>query len=76
MKTNDKKPIRSEENTKMTISLPVKLLEKIDSNATKDRRNRSQWLVLELEKLIEKLESETSLKSVESTQQRQQRKAK
>jgi hypothetical protein len=46
------KPIRNESNSKMTISLPVALLEKIDEAARKDRRNRSQYLVVELEKLL------------------------
>ena len=34
-----------------TLSLPPDLLEWIDAQATTDRRTRSQWVALELEKL-------------------------
>jgi len=45
-------PKRSEDQDRITFSLPKKLKEKIDSACKNDRRPRSQWLILQLEKIV------------------------
>jgi hypothetical protein len=46
--------IRSKENCAITISLPKSLVAQIDELARADRRNRSNWIVVQLEDLIKK----------------------
>lgn len=48
---------RAKDKTTMTVSIERQLLHRIDALAKKDRRNRSNWVVSELEKRVAILES-------------------
>ena len=48
----EKKHDRADGKTSMTISLPKELLERIDAAAKKDKRPRSNWVVLKLEQAL------------------------
>jgi hypothetical protein len=56
MKTN---PRRSEDNTTLTISLPKSLKNRLQTAASADSRKISPWCVLQLEKVVDRLESQT-----------------
>jgi metal-responsive CopG/Arc/MetJ family transcriptional regulator len=60
MKNKGKQPVRSADNSRMTVSLPKSLLEKIDSRAAQDNRKRSNWVV----KALEDLFAENGLRSL------------
>jgi hypothetical protein len=45
---------RAAGQSQITLSLPTQLKDKITSLAKEDRRNRSNWVVVELEKIVER----------------------
>jgi len=45
----------SEPYDKISVNVPHSLLEKIDEAAAKDRRNRTSWLIYNLEQLLDRL---------------------
>jgi len=45
-------PARNPGNTRVTISLPKGLLDRIDAAAAGDHRNRSSWIVKKLDDLL------------------------
>jgi hypothetical protein len=49
---------RAEGETQITVSLPKWLKDAITDLACQDRRSRSKWVVLELEKIIERKKAE------------------
>lgn len=55
---------------KISVSFPSALLERIDALAAEDRRPRSQWIAIQLERLImeqeQQQEQHAPLESVES----------
>ena len=53
MSTKTNAASHSEGAAKVSVSFPPGLLEKIDREAAKDRRPRSQWIALQLEKLFD-----------------------
>jgi len=68
MKTPPKTtPKRSDDQDRITFSLPKKLKERIDLECKNDRRTRSQWLILQLEKIcgvsLEVVEAEKNSKA-------------
>ena len=52
------KPTRNPENTSLTISLPKVLKSRIERAAKDDRRPVSPWCVIELEKILDRIESQ------------------
>lgn len=52
---------RAEDKATMTVSLPATLLQKIDVCAAGERRTRSNWVVLKLERAVELYESQKKL---------------
>jgi metal-responsive CopG/Arc/MetJ family transcriptional regulator len=55
------KGVRRKENRTITISLPKSLVADIDALARTERRSRSNWIVIRLEKLVKE---KTKLKKV------------
>lgn len=45
-------PERSPDQDRITFSLPKRLKDRIDLECAKDRRTRSQWLNIQLEKIV------------------------
>ena len=52
MSSKNKPPAQAEGAAKVSVSFPPELLEKIDHEAAKDRRPRSQWIAMQLERLF------------------------
>lgn len=52
MSTKKQATAQPEGAAKVSISFPQELLERIDREAAADRRPRSQWIALQLEKLF------------------------
>lgn len=47
---------------KISVSMPPDLLRKIDLRAAEDHRSRSQWIALQIERLMEEAEKELGSK--------------
>ena len=57
---SDRNHDRSDDQTAISISLPKSLKDAIDAAAKADRRKRSNWIVSQLEAILNAAESEDS----------------
>lgn len=53
---------------KVTFTIPASLLERIDGAASADKRSRSQWMALQLERILNEEEAAARLEVVESSE--------
>ena len=53
----ERQPVRSPDNTSLTISLSKQLKQRIETAADEDRRKVSPWCVIQLEKILDELEA-------------------
>jgi predicted DNA-binding protein len=47
---------RSEDQTALTFSLPKELKKRIEAAAAKERRNKSNWITVKLEEILNEIE--------------------